>query len=159
MFKAYRKDVELVAHGAQVDSPGVVWAREKGVVRVEVELKRRLLGELGLADLEDITQEGLEEAYRANTEILRRVDRSDEPDILAALPPRVRLTAAAWLAGQDVGGMLSNGTLYRQAKILREYGIDILQPRNICNFPVKVRVVELEPLGMPEWYSLKVVNR
>jgi len=158
MFKAYRKDIELVAHGAEVDSPGVVWARQKGVVRVEVELKRRLLDELGLRELNEITQEGLEEAYHDQTEILRRVDRSDEPDILAALPPRVRITAAAWLSGQDVKAMLPNGTLYRQAKILREYGIDILQARNICNFPVKVRVVQLVPLEMPEWYSLKVVN-
>lgn len=158
MFKAYRKDVELLAHGAQVDSAGVVWAREKGVVRVEVELKRRLLDELGLRDMCDITQEGLEAAYREQTEIIRRVDRSDEPDILASIPPRFRITAAAWLAGQDISSLISRATLYRHAKALRSYGIDIFQPRNVCNFPVKVRVVELEPLSVPEWYSLKVVN-
>ncbi len=159
MFKAYRKDVELLAHGAQVDSPGVVWSRQKGVVRVEVELKRRLLGELGLSELNEISQERLEEVYQDQTEILRRVDRSDDPDVLAALPPRVRITAAAWMAGQDIASLISRATLYKHAKILRGYGIDILQPRNICNFPVRVRVVELDPLGMPEWYSLKVVNR
>ena len=158
MFKAYRKDVEMVAHGAAEDSRGVEWAKCHGVVRVEVELKRSLVQEMGLRDLGEITQERLEEAYLERTEILRRVDRSDDPDILAAIPGRYRITAAAWLAGQHVADLIPRSTLYMHAKVLRGYGIDIFSARNICNFPVKVRVVELEPLGVPEWYSLKVVN-
>ena len=83
------------------------------------------------------------------------MDRSDEPDILASIPARYRMTAAAWLAGQSVCSMLTNGTLYRHARVLRDYGIDILQPRNVEAFPVKVRVVELEALPMPDWYREK----
>lgn len=158
MFKAYRKDVELLAHGAACDSLAVRWARDLGVVRVEVGVRRRTLQELGLYELGDITQEGLEACYRSRTEILRRVDRSDDPDLLASVPGRYRMTAAAWLAGQDVAALLSRATLFRHAKVLRSYGIDIFSARSVSAFPVRVRVVELQPLGVPEWYSLKVVN-
>jgi len=137
-----------------------VWCRRNGVVRVEVELKRRLLMDYGLEDWGEISDEKIEAAYREQTDILRKVDRSDEPDILQAIPSRYRMTAAAWLAGQDVRVMFSKSALYRHAAALRGYGIDILQYRNVEALRVKVRVVDLQPLAVPDWYQpfLKVVN-
>jgi len=153
MLKAYRKGAEMKAHGGMDEL--IAYAEGAGIVRVEVELKRRLLGELGLDEIGNVTDQKLADVFREQTEVFRAVDRSEEPDIIAAIPARYRTTAAAWLAGQDIRMMLSNGTLYRQARILREYGIDILEPRNIKQFPVKVRVVELEPLTAPSWYDWK----
>lgn len=128
------------------------WCKDQGIVRIEVELKKRMLDTEGLYHLENITEDKLVEIYHRETEILKRVDRSDEPDILDAIPARYRMTAAAWMAGEDVRSFMSNGALYRHAKILREYGLDILEPRNIVKFPTKVNVIELKPISPPDWY-------
>lgn len=155
MFKAYLKWVEMMKHGGRsADEMAVSWAREVGVVRVEVEFKRRLLRELGLQDFETVTHERLEDAYAEQTSVLRRVDASDDPDVLAAVPARSRMFAAAWLAGQDVSVLCSRATLFRHAKVLRAYGLDIMSPRNLAHFPVRVRTIELQPLAVPDWYGL-----
>lgn len=153
MLKAYRKGAEMRKHGG--DEQAIAWAEENGIVRVEVELKKRALHDLGFSGFESITQESLEAIFADQTEIFRRVDMSDEPDILSAIPARSRAIAAAWMAGVDVRGMLTNGTLYRHAKVLREYGIDILEHRSVERFPVRVRVVDLEPVAVPDWYDLR----
>lgn len=150
MLKAYRKGAEMKAHG--VDAELVEWATDQGIVRVELELKRRELQERGLRDIADITQEKLEAVFVEHLEPFRRVDSSDEPDILAAIPARSRAYAAAWLAGQDVRVLCSQATLYRHARLLRGFGLDILEQRNIERFPVKVRVIDLAPVSVPEWY-------
>lgn len=154
MLKAYRKGAEMKAHG--MDDELVEWVTSQGVVRVELELKRRELQERGLRDIGNITQAKLEAIFLEHLEPFRRVDSSDEPDILAAIPARSRAYAAAWLAGQDCRLLCSSATLYRQAKVLREYGLDILEQRNIERFPVKVRVIDLVPLEAPEWYLKRV---
>jgi hypothetical protein len=153
MLKAYRKGAEMKTHGA--DPELTQWVIDQGVVRVELELKRRELSELGLRDLGNITQEKLDAIFLEHLEPFRRVDSSDEPDVLASIPARSRAYAAAWLGGQDVRLLCSQATLYRHAKLLRGYGLDILEPRNIERFPVKVRVIDLVPLECPEWYRKK----
>lgn len=155
MLKAYIKHLEMIAHGASDDEWAVQWCKREGVVRVEAEMKKRLLSDEGLQDWGEISDDRLVKLFEDQTSILRAVDRSDEPDLLASIPARSRMYAAAWLAGQDLKGMLSNGTLYRHAKVLREYGLDILQARNVTKMPIKVQVVELKPLAVPEWYSLE----
>lgn len=154
MFKAYLKGREMVAHGKDKDDPLVAYCDERGVVRVEVELRRRLLQDLKLDCFGDVSDERLEDVYRDQTSILRRVDRSDEPDILGAVPSRYRMTAAAWLAGQDLRALLSRSTLFRHGKVLREYGMDVFVPRNVVGFPVRVRVIDMQPMQVPEWYLM-----
>lgn len=155
MLKAYIKHIEMLKHGCSKDDPVYQWCKEQGVVRVEIELKKRLLFDAGLNKLENITQEKLEEIFHKETEIFKRIDRSDEPDIIDAIPTKSRIYAAAWLAGKDLTNMAHRATLFRHAKILREYGIDIMTQRNIEQFPVKVRIIDLKPLSMPSWYSLE----
>lgn len=150
MLKAYRKGAEMKAHGG--DAELIEWATDNGIVRVELELKRRELQERDLRDIANITQEKLEAVFREHLEPFQRIDSSDDPDILAAIPARSRSLAAAWMAGQDCHFLCSRATLYRHAKVLREYGLDILEARNIERFPVKVRVIDLEPVSVPEWY-------
>lgn len=140
---------------ANADDELIEWVDQHGVVRVEVELKRRLLEEKGLRHIGDITQDKLEDLYREQTEILREVDRSDETDLLAAVPMKTRPILAAWLSGHDPRTMVSERTLYRHAAILREYGINIMAERDITPMPVRVRTIDLVPLEVPEWYSLE----
>jgi len=155
MLKAYRKGAEMKAHGMDKENDLVKYCDEHGIVRVEVELKRRLLDELGLAEIGNITDEKLAQIFHDQTEPFRRVDMSEDVDVLDSVPLRSRAYAAAWLAGHDLRQCLSNGTLYRHAKVLREHGLDILEPRNIERFPVKVRVIDLVPLLKPDWYDLE----
>lgn len=157
MLKAYIKHLEMLKHGKSNDEFVVNWCKQKGVVRVEVELKKRELSDLGMNHWEDITQEKIERLFLDETSLFRSVDRSDEPDLLAAIPARSRSYAAAWMAGQDLRIICSRATLFRHAKVLREYGLDILEPRNLHQFPVKVRVVDMVPLEIPDWYELEKV--
>lgn len=150
MLKAYRKGAEMKKRGG--DPELIQYAEDKGIVRVEVELKKRELSELGLSHLGAISDDKLRAIFNEYVEPFRRVDSSEEPDILSSIPARSRAYAAAWLAGQDVRILCSQATLYRHARVLREYGLDILEARNIERFPVKVRVIDLEPLRAPDWY-------
>ena len=155
MLKAYIKHIEMEKHGMSKDDPIYQYCRDNGVVRVEVELKRRLLQSEGIDKIENINQEKIETIFDQETEIFKRVDRSNEPDILDALPCRSRVYAAAWLAGEDMRNMATERTLYRHAKVLRQYGIDIMEPRSILKFPTKVNIIELKPLSPPDWYEFQ----
>ena len=155
MLKAYIKHIEMLKHGCSPDDPVYLWCKEQGVVRVEIELKRRLLADLNMVEIDDINDDKLIQVFHEQTEIFNAVDRSDEPDSLESNPSKRRIYAAAWMAGQDLSNMAHRATLFRHAKVLREYGIDIMEPRNVETFPVKVRIVEMKPLSMPDWYSLE----
>ena len=89
-----------------------------------------------------------------NKLIFNAVDRSDEPTT-RCYTVKKQGTCSRWMAGQDLRQLLPERTFYRHAKVLREYGIDITEPRNVETFPVKVRIVEMKPLQMPDWYSLE----
>jgi len=154
MVKVYNKAAEMVSRGGfEKNHPLVVWCRDNGIVRIEVELKRRLLDDLKMTKLESIDDEKLSRVFDEQTAFLSRFDSSDEPDILASIPARSRAYAAAWLAGQDLHQFVSRATLFRHARVLRSHGLDILQQRNVERFPTKVRVIELEQVEAPEWYE------
>ena len=154
MLKAYIKHLEMAAHGTRCDDQAYLWCLYEGVVRVELELKKRLLSELKLNDWGDITQEKLEDVYRTQTELLRALDLSDDEILMENIPIRSRVYAAAWLAGRDMAAMANVRTLYRHAKILREHGIDIFAEReNVKQFPTQVRFIDLVQLSVPDWYK------
>ena len=160
-LKGYLKSEELVVGrpgkpGLSPEDQRVVWCRDKGVVRVELTLKRRLLSDLGLSDPDEVTDELLSELFVERTEILRQVERSAEGEVLAAVPRSTRALLAAWYSGRDVREMASRATLYRHARLLREYGINLMESRpTVVGLPVAVRLLELEALSVPEWYSLR----
>jgi Phage X family len=155
MFKAYLKHAELVAHGVDAGDPVVSFCRSQGVVRVEVEMKKRLLSQIGANDIGALSDVRIAELYAEHTSILRAVDRSEEVDLLDAIPVRSRAYASAWLAGQDVRALCSRRTLFRHAKTLREFGLDIMASRDVTRLPTRVRVIDLQPLAVPDWYELE----
>lgn len=153
MLKAYRKGAEMKKRNAPQEL--IDYATEQGIVRIEVELKRRELSELGLSHLDAITHEKLVDVFIEEIEPFTRYDASGDVDILSAVPARSRAYAAAWMGGQDLSCLCSRATLFRHAKVLREYGLDILEPRNVEAFPVQLRVIDLVPLTAPEWYEFE----
>jgi len=101
-LKAYIKHLEMLKHGTDKNDLLLVWLKEKGVVRVEIELKKRLLSELGLNDLANITDEKIAEIYDQQIEPFKRADRSCDDDIIEHVPKRSKAIAAAWLSGTYV---------------------------------------------------------
>lgn len=153
MLKAYIKAAEMLAHGCEKDDPSYMYALEQGLLRVELELKKRFLSDEKMNDWADITQEKLEALFHESTSLLKGIDTNSDIFTLDEIPLRSRVHASAWLAGQDLKGLLSNGAFYRQAKILRDFGIDITEKRNVKQFPVKVRFLDLKPTVAPDWYQ------
>jgi hypothetical protein len=152
MLKAYLKGPEMLAHGADPKSPVVEYAHDQGIVRVELEFKRRLLQTEGIRHLGDCTMGKLIQLFDRETELMRRQDRSSDEDILDHVPLRHRAIAAAWLAGKDAKDLCSLRTFYRHKKALAECGLDISEPRPAIQHRAQVRVIELQPLVAPDWY-------
>lgn len=158
--EAYIKADEMLAHAKGEEAKAAVkaskewqYAFENGIVRVEVKAAKDYLREKGLTYLGAWDMGTVHRIFEERTEILQRVKiDADEFDIMD-VPLRYRMTASAWLAGQDVSHLFNNRmTLYRHAKALRAFGLDITEKRNIKSFPVRVRTINLVPLSPPEFY-------
>ncbi|MFT3847865.1 MAG: phage/plasmid replication protein [Propionivibrio sp.] len=136
-------------------NPAYQWAKANGVVRIEVKaakdyLRDRDLTWLGAWDMSKVIQ-----LFEERTEILHRVKCDIEEFDPSTLPSVVATTAAAWLRGEDVRPLLKKTTFFKYAKILREYGIDISEKRNIEQMPIKIKTIELRAAAAPDWYSME----
>lgn len=157
--EAYLKADEMLAHckgeierQQMLQNPVYNWCRENGVVRVEVKAAKDCLRDMGLTWAGDWTMNKVIQLFEERTEILRRVKTDIEEFDPAMLPSRVALTAEAWLRGADVKRTMNLRTFQRHAKVLREYGIDIAEPRNVATLPVRIKTIELQPAAAPDWY-------
>lgn len=74
-------------------------------------------------------------------------------DVLATLTTSQRTAYLAWLAGNDLRGILSNGAFYNLRNKLLPHGIDvsICQPKEASNVVPLVRVLEAKPAPIPDW--------
>jgi len=136
--EAYLKADEMLDHccgeierQAMLSNPVYQWCRENGVVRVEVKAAKDCLRDIGLTWAGEWNMTKVIKLFDDRTEILHRVKTDIEEFDPATLPSKVACTAAAWLAGQDVKRFLNIRTFQRHAKVLREYGIDIAESRNV----------------------------
>lgn len=160
--EVYVKADEMLAHAKSQEERERIaaselyhWVRDNGVIRVEVKAAKDYLKYKGLTFLGSWTMDNVTRLFEERTEVLRRCRvEVDELDA-ATLPRQYRAVVAAWLKGEDVTRLYSSRTtLWRHAKFLRGYGIDILEHRNIASMPVNVRAIDLVPLAVPEWYPL-----
>jgi hypothetical protein len=139
------------------DSQAYQFALENGIIRLEVKcakdfLKHRKLTYLGNWDMGTV-----HELFKEKSEPLRRCEIAESHDdvaMLAMLPNAVRVHAASWLAGVDVAPLMSRRTFFRHAKVLRGFGIDIAEPRNVSVIRPKMREIDITPVAPPDWYSL-----
>ena len=133
-------------------NPVYQWCRENGVVRVEVKAAKDYLREVGLTWAGDWDMTKVINLFESRTEVLNRVKADIEEFDPANLPSKVANTAAAWLRGEDVKRYMNLRTFQRHAKVLREYGIDIAEPRNVKTMPVRFKTIEMQAASVPEWY-------
>lgn len=161
--EAYLKADEMMDHcKGEIEremmrqNPAYQWAKENGIVRIEVKAAKDYLRDRGLTYLGAWDMEKVIQLFDERTEVLHRVKADVEEFDAAELPKKVACTAAAWLRGEDVERLLSRATFYRHAKVLREYGIDIAEKRNILTMPVRVKTIEMQVAAVPDWYSVAV---
>jgi hypothetical protein len=161
--EAYIKADEMLAHAKGDDAKVAVqasdqfrWAKENGIVRVEVKAAKDFLRHKGLTYLGAWDMGTVTRLFDEKTEVLNRLRLDVEDFELASIPATYRMTAAAWLRGEDVSVLFNNRmSLYRHAKALRAYGIDIQCRRNLATMPVRVRTITMQPVAAPDWYSYK----
>ncbi len=88
-----------------------------------------------------------------NLEMSNNFSLSDE--VLNSLPPRIRLAYTSWLHGQDLRQILSRPTYYRYRAELKKYDVDIGIVRDVekqqNNVIPLIRVLEAQPVGIPDW--------
>jgi hypothetical protein len=141
-----------------VGDPAFRYAVEKGVIRVEVKLAYEWLHQEKLTYLGNWNMGTVERIFRDKTEVIERLKRNrfsyDDGSWLLSIPKASRKYAALWLAGMDVRPLMSKATFYRHADVLRGYGIDIMEKRNVTVLPVKMREIQIEAAEVPNWYQL-----
>jgi hypothetical protein len=157
--EAYIKADEMMAHckgdlerEMMRQNPVYQWCKENGVVRVEVKAAKDYLREAGLTWAGDWNMEKVIHLFESRTEVLSRVKADIDEFDPALLPSKVACTAAAWLRGEDVQRCMKRTTFWRHAKVLREYGIDIAEPRNVKTMPVRIKTIEVQAASAPDWY-------
>lgn len=161
----YDKAEEMLCHckgpeakAAMRVNPAYLYALANGIIRLEVKCAKDFLKHKKLTYLGNWTMGTVAELFKEKAEILTRCAvavAADDEDILALLPSSTRVHAAAWMAGVDVSAHMSRRTFFRHAKVLRPYGIDICEKRNVTVIKPKLREISITPCSVPDWYSLQ----
>ncbi|WP_024302787.1 phage/plasmid replication protein [Pseudogulbenkiania sp. MAI-1] len=160
-LKAYLKAPEMLVHRhgrprSEIESdPVYQFCNQQGIVRLELEASRLMLRDNSLRFLGDITMTKLVNLFAGEVDPLLARTKADVTRFqLEDLPAPVRVTAAAFLRGENVRALMSRATFFRHAKSLRDYGLDISEPLpTLHKFSTVIKVVEITPLvDAPAWY-------
>lgn len=154
--KVYCKAVELLAHrsrksGQHVSDDVINYCLSSGILREEFTLKSRFLTQENLTYLPQITDTCLESIIMKRSQFQRF--STVEYEDLSQLSRTVRATYANWKMGLPLG--LSVSTFYRHRNELLKYGVDIGVACNVVSLPIRLKVINLVPVSVPDWYSLQ----
>lgn len=156
---AYDKAQEMLDHSKDKDAIKAnrvfQYCRDNGIIRVELKLKRQELQDKGLRFLGDIDMGKLIQIYKEKTDFISGANVDASELDFSDLASSVRMTYEAYMQGVDVARLLPLRTLYRHAKILRAYGVDITSNPSVQRLKTEVRRINLAPAEIPDWYSLK----
>ncbi len=161
-LKLYSKGQEIHARGHGQDAilalpSAIEWADR--TLRAELVLRSMELHRLGLASGDAwLTRD--EVPFDASTLLSERLGgmtmttKTTLPDeALAELTPAQRTAYLAWVAGNDLRLIMSNGSFYRLRSKLLPFGVDVafVQPKEVSNVIPLVRVLEAVPARVPDW--------
>jgi hypothetical protein len=161
--EVYVKADEMLAHcktpeakAAMRETEAFKYALTNGIIRLEVKCAKDFLKEKKLTYLGNWDMGTVTELFKEKSEVLERVKLSFQSDeeLISSLPSHVRVHAAAWLQGIDVVPLMSRATFYRHSKVLRQYGIDIAEARNVTVIRPKAKEITVSAVEAPHWYSL-----
>lgn len=155
--KLYFKGDEL---GNHVSDAVRQYCEQFGILRYEVSLKARELADTGLQSLTawaQINKKGqtMENViYGKFAEVLTRnqVTVTEVQDI----PGKLGLIARSYLNGENPyeAGSVTYRTRSRWRSKLMPYGLDIAQPIDVTRLCTRIRVIELQPVAVPDWYRV-----
>lgn len=147
--KIYLKSAELLKHNGPEQL--AKHCEDVGLVRFEITVKATQLHAMGCNYLGGLDMAQLELLFEERKAVLTRAEHTT--DDLEDLPKRLRCTARDWLAGDDIAKRMANSTFRAHRKDLLSYGIDIAVRRNVIAFKPRVRVIEVRPATVPQWYD------
>lgn len=163
LVKAYIKADEMKAnikkkHWTAEHQRSYEYCNDVGLVRLEMEMGRKLLEEKGLRGLGEINMGKLIKLFDEMVEgpLLhpRQYEQGYELDRLSR---KSRLAFLAWEKGVDLlaEDFCSRATLYRYAAEIREVlGVSITEKRDFETLPVRYKVIQPVALSAPDWYKL-----
>lgn len=131
-LKMYAKGVELQAKGKDHRLPLSLGFRDElavfadGLLRQEVQLRRRELEKLGLGSVSDWKPGTAAHVHNVKLSLVQVSEGNlmDSIDV-QSLPLRLRFPYVAWKAGHDVRSLLSHNRFYVYRRELLSLGIDI----------------------------------
>lgn len=169
-IKAYTKGPELRRHIKRLETdtyqkgeknPFIYaladWCDAVGLVRVEFTFKSTKLHDMGCSYLGGFDMKLLENEFKERFEVFTRGESAEVEDI-SSLPKHLLSTYRMWAAGDDLASKMSRATFYKHRKSLLPFGVDIAIKSNVLAFKPKVRVIQLGPVSIPEWYELPKIE-
>lgn len=161
-LKLYSKGDELDSKSLKHQLPPAMMYREQlldyadKALRCELQMRGLELETRGLAlagawDVGTATEE-----LKRRMEAMTMQESFELPsEVLAKLPARLVVVYDAWRSGRDLRSLYSRRTYFRiRRQLLDLAGVDISvpvpldPPENVVSFH---RVLEMEPMGVPEW--------
>jgi hypothetical protein len=177
----YRKAEEMLAHAKGDDEKRRVkdsleyqFARDTGLVRVELKMGSHYLRDNGLRFMGDASMGKIISIFERETGFLLDASPDRAVRLVSDLPTKLRMSALAWIRGDDLAALLPKTTYFRHVKQLREYGFDCSMRRQISDeqrdeagraeaelsaMLANLPSFELRPLACPEWYGLPELQR
>lgn len=154
--KLYFKADEL---GPHVSDEVRDYCNQNGILRYEVSLKSRELADRGLQSMvgwSRVSKEGtrMENViYGKFAEVLTRNQVSVTE--CQKIPGKLGFIAKSYLNGENPyeAADQAERTRRRWRSQLMEYGIDIAQPIDVTRMQTRIRVIDLQPVAAPSWYS------
>lgn len=149
--KAYLKSPQL----ARFNGPDALvgYCDSIGMIRYELTVKATQLQSMGCHTLGGLHMGRLIELFENRQSVMTRA--TADVDDLAELPRALRVTARDYLAGDNLMATMSERSFRRHRAALLKYGIDIAVPSGVVAFRPRVRVIELGPVEVPDWYQLE----
>ena len=175
----YRKAEEMLAHArgeeakkAVKKSDEYIFARDTGLVRIELKMGSHFLRDNGLRFMGDASLRKIISIFERETSFLMDASPDRAVRLVSEMPRKLRLPALAWIRGDDLRQLLAERTYYRTVKALRDYGMDCAERRLVNGKPTESQAehdlqtmldalpaFNLRPLSCPDWYGLPELER
>jgi hypothetical protein len=154
--KAYVKAQELIRKKDIESNPDLQqlaeYCRANGVIRFETTYKSTFLINSGHQYLGSINMDKLYQDYEKRQSVMTRA--SAECEDTTAMPAKLLAVYRMWQAGDEIASRMSQATYYRRRKELLPYGIDIAVKSNVVRFEPRVKVIRVQSMARPDWYTL-----
>lgn len=168
--EAYIKAPEMLAHAVGSEAKAAMkksemygWCDDSGVVRIEVKARRGFLRDRGMNFVGGVNMENITSLFDASAGFLLDAKPEHLARVADQLPRKLRKYALLWLSGHDLEQSFSRATVFRIAKDLRGYGLDVTTPRpskdsenvnaELDALLSSLPTFQLVEARAPEWYD------